>query len=190
MADYSFDPEFAAMLPELPTVSDFSTLEKVQEMREAHSSLSVAAPDRDDVSWEDRSVPGPEGAPEVPVRIYRSKRPAAEPRPCLYEIHGGGFMTGSIEMMDPWCQVIAASVDAVVVSVEYRLAPEHPYPAGHEDARRAFDAVMNGAIAASRWMVAGDSAGGTLAAIIASTGGTDPTARSCKPWSVRPWSKI
>jgi len=168
MPDYRFDPEFAAMIPELPTVSDFSTLESVQAMRETHSSMFEQPPARDDVRMEDRSVPGPEGAPEVPLRIYRSKRVAAEPRPCVYEIHGGGFLTGSIEMMDPWCQKVAAELEAVVVSVEYRLAPEHPFPAGIEDCYAGLVWTVENAealgIDATRIAIAGQSAGGGLAA--------------------------
>ena len=84
------------------------------------------------------------------------------------EIHGGGFILGSIEMMDPWCQKIAAEVDAVVVSVEYRLAPEHPYPAGMHDCYAALcwmsDHAEELGIDARRIAIAGQSAGGGLAA--------------------------
>lgn len=171
MARYQFDPEFSQMIPELPTVSDFSTLEKVQAMRAQHSDLIVQTPDREDVSMEDRRVPGPEAAPEVPIRIYRARRSASEPRPCVYEIHGGGFLTGSIEMMDAWCQKVAAELEAVVVSVEYRLAPEHPFPAGLEDCYAGLvwtaDNAESLGIDKTRIALAGQSAGGGLAAATA-----------------------
>jgi len=128
-------------------------------------------PDRDDVEKEDRKVPGPAGAPDVRVRIYRPVAPADGSRPGVFEIHGGGFVTGSIEMMEPWCQVVAATVGAVVVSVEYRLAPEHPFPAGVEDCYAALCWTSANAaelgIDAARIAVAGQSAGGGLAAATA-----------------------
>jgi acetyl esterase/lipase len=129
------------------------------------------AADRGDVEKEDRSVPGPAGAPAVPVRLYRPKAHAEGLRPGLLEIHGGGFVTGSIEMMDPWCQIVAASVGAVVVSVGYRLAPEHPFPAGVEDCYAALRWMSANAaqlgVDAARIAVAGQSAGGGLAAATA-----------------------
>jgi len=130
----AYDPAFRDLIPALPTAQDLSTLEKVQEARGwMRSALFQPPPDRDDVKSEDRSVPGPQGAPDVPVRIYRPKAAASAPRPAVFEIHGGGFMMGDLAMMDPWCQRVAAELDAIVVSVDYRLAPEHPFPAGLED---------------------------------------------------------
>ena len=80
-------------------------------------------------------------------------------------------MLGNIEMMDPWCQVVAAEIDAVVVSVEYRLAPEHPFPAGVEDCYAALSWTAAEArslgIDPERIAIAGQSAGGGLAAQIA-----------------------
>jgi hypothetical protein len=107
----------------------------------------------------------------VTVRVYRPKASASAPRPGVFEIHGGGFMMGDIAMMDPWCQRVAAEIDAVVVSVEYRLAPEHPFPAGVEDCYAALvwtatEAKQLG-IDPERIAVAGQSAGGGLAAATA-----------------------
>ena len=172
MTQRNYDPELEQILSLLPTVTDFSSVETIQTMREARAELfGSPPPDRDDVSKQDLEVPGPEGAPDVPIRIYRPTADATEPRPCVYEIHGGGFMTGSIDMMDGWCQVAAARLDAVVVSVEYRLAPEHPFPAGVEDcyaglcwtAQNASDLGVD----RDRIAVAGQSAGGGLAAATA-----------------------
>jgi len=168
MSPYDIDPEFETLLPLLPTHMDFSTLEGVQTLREERALRWPTPPDRDDVVKEDRAVPGRAGDPDVPIRIYRPRREAAGPRACVFEIHGGGFMLGSIAMMDPWCQIVAAEVDAVVVSVEYRLAPEHPFPAGIEDCYAALSWTAKNAAALGvdpgRIAVAGQSAGGGLAA--------------------------
>ena len=171
MSHYDYDPDLKPLLPLLPTFSDLSTLEKIQEIRDMRAEMFGEGEERDDVLKEDRTVPGPEGAPEVPIRIYRPKSGHQGPRPCVFEIHGGGFMFGSLDMMDPWCQLIAAGVEAVVVSVEYRLAPEHPFPAGLDDCYAALswtaDNASNLEVDPDRIAIAGQSAGGGLAAATA-----------------------
>jgi len=168
MANYDFDPDFRDSLSSLPTVQDFSTVEKIQEMRSMRAEMMVAPPDRDDVSMTDRTIPGHRGDPEIAVRIYTPKAHTTSPRPAILEIHGGGFILGNIEMMDAWCQMIAAKVDAVVVSVEYRLAPEHPFPAGLHDSYAALVWVAAHAaelgIDPKRIAITGQSAGGGIAA--------------------------
>jgi acetyl esterase/lipase len=96
------------------------------------------------------------------VRVYRPKAAASAPRPGVFEIHGGGFLMGDIAMMDPWCQRVAAEIDAVVVSVEYRLAPEHPFPAALEDCFAAWEFLLSTGVDPGRIVIAGDSAGGNL----------------------------
>jgi acetyl esterase/lipase len=171
MSDYKFDPEFAPLLPELPTTMDYSSLEIIEEMRANRAALFDQPADRDDVTKEDRNVPGREGDPDVPVRIYRGRITTAEPRPCVYEIHGGGFMMGNIEMMDGWCQKAAAELEAVVVSVEYRLAPETPFPGGLEDCYAGLAWTHANAeslgVDPTRIAIAGQSAGGGLGAGLA-----------------------
>src|SRR5207302_41717 len=82
---------------------------------------------------EDRSVPGPAG--DVPVRIYT---PAGTPPfPVLVYFHGGGWVIGSVEVYDGPCRSLANRAGSIVVSVEYRLAPEHPFPAAPEDCHAA-----------------------------------------------------
>ena len=169
MADYDYDPEFRDLIPTLPTVQDFSSVEIIQAARNQRMEMAAAQPpDRTDVRKEDRSVPGPEGAPEVPVRLYRPSDAPAGPLPCVVELHGGGFLFGDIEMMDPWCQQVAAQAKALVVAVEYRLAPEHPFPAGIEDCYAALCWTAANAselgIDPERIAIAGQSAGGGLAA--------------------------
>ncbi len=105
----------------------------------------------------------------VPVRVYRPND--ARDLPVVVYFHGGGWVLGNIESHDAVCRNIAKSADAVVVSVEYRLAPEHKYPAAFDDAFSATQWVADHAsdlgVDASRLVVAGDSAGGNLAAAVA-----------------------
>lgn len=172
MTERRYDPDFLEMLPLLPTDIDISSADAIREVRDARAEMfAVGPPDREDVTKEDREVPGPDGAPDVAIRIYRPVAEANGLRPGIVEIHGGGFVMGSIEMMDPWCQRVAAEVDAVVVSVEYRLAPEDPFPAGLEDCYAALQWTAREAgalgIDPDRIAVAGQSAGGGLAAATA-----------------------
>ncbi len=115
---------------------------------------------------EDRSIPGPAG--EIPIRIYR---PAGEALPMVVYFHGGGWVIGSIDSHDGYARALSKSANAVVVSVGYRLAPEHRYPAAAEDAYAATVwASENAAVLGGRTGpvgVAGDSAGGNLAAAVA-----------------------
>ena len=171
MTKHRYDPEFQqALLDLLPTVTDLGDPAVLTEMRENGLEKLMPAPDRDDVELEDRSIPGPDGAPDVPIRIYRP-RTDTPVRAAVYEIHGGGFVMGSIAMMDAWSMEVAASLDALVVAVGYRLAPEHPFPAGVEDCYAglswlAADADPLG-VDPERIAIAGQSAGGGLAAATA-----------------------
>lgn len=119
---------------------------------------------REMASVEDRAIPGRDGA--IPVRIYR---PASEegPLPVLVYYHGGGFVFSSVKAVDRLVRVIANEAKVVVVSVDYRLAPESPYPAAHNDAEDAFRWVAANAASfggdPARLAVGGDSAGGNLA---------------------------
>jgi acetyl esterase len=116
---------------------------------------------------EDRTIPGPAGP--VPVRVYT---PVGDgPLPVLVFFHGGAFFIGSIDTHDPVCRELAARSGWLVVSVEYRLAPEHPYPAGVDDCFAALQWCAANAASiggdAGHLAVAGDSAGGNLAAVCA-----------------------
>lgn len=116
---------------------------------------------------ENRSVPGPAG--EIPVRIYRPQADA--PLPAVVFFHGGGWVVGDLDTHDGTCRVLANAARCVVVSADYRLAPEHRFPAAPEDCYAATEwAAKNaGAIGAdpSRLAVAGTSAGATLATVAA-----------------------
>jgi len=115
----------------------------------------------------DRTIAGPAGA--VPVRIYY---PAADaPHPTVVFFHGGGFVIGDLDTHDDHARLLCRDVDAVVVSVDYRLAPEAPFPAGYEDCLAAYQWVVDNAADlggdVTRIAVAGDSAGGNLSAAVA-----------------------
>lgn len=104
----------------------------------------------------------------IPIRIYRSSEVTA---PALVYYHGGGYVTGSIETHDAICRTLANEADCTVISVGYRLAPEHKFPIPVEDAYDALAWIARHAselnIDVSRLAVGGDSAGGTLATVSA-----------------------
>jgi acetyl esterase len=116
----------------------------------------------------DRTVPGPAG--EIPVRVY-TPREGTAPHPIVMFFHGGGFVIGDLDTHDQVCRSLANGSRAMVVAVDYRLAPEHPYPAAPDDCWAATTWVAeHGAELGgdpTRMAVAGDSAGGNLAAVVA-----------------------
>ena len=98
----------------------------------------------------------------VPMRLYR---PAGKPLGTLVFNHGGGFVIGDLDSYDAQCRTLCARAGVTVVSVDYRLAPEHPFPAGADDALAAFDWVREHED--GPFVVGGDSAGGNLSAVVA-----------------------
>lgn len=109
----------------------------------------------------------------IAARVYVPYGASEEtPGPGLVFYHGGGFVIGSLDSYDPLCQRLAAVSGVRIVSIDYRLAPEHPYPAAVEDAFASFDAIAAGALTSfgfdpARLALGGDSAGGNLAATVA-----------------------
>lgn len=117
-------------------------------------------------SVKERLIPGPAG--EIPVRIYTPE--GQGPFPALIYYHGGGWVIGNLDAVDVPCRQLTNRTGCVVISVDYRLAPEHPFPAPAEDAYAAVEWVAeNGesiCVDTSKIAVAGDSAGGNLAAVV------------------------
>lgn len=111
-------------------------------------------------------IPGPDGP--LPIRIYTPQRPG--PFPVIVYYHGGGWVTGTIDTYDASARALSKASGAIVVSVEYRKAPEHKFPAAHEDAYAAYQWVLRHADEfggdPSMVAVAGESAGGNLAAAV------------------------
>jgi acetyl esterase/lipase len=122
----------------------------------------------EDMAVEDVRVPGPVGAPPVRVRTYRPRRTAQGPTPALLWIHGGGYVLGRPEMDDLLCADFARELGILVVSVDYRLAPEHPFPAPLEDCYAALRWLFAQAgtlgVLPERIAIGGASAGGGLTA--------------------------
>jgi acetyl esterase len=121
------------------------------------------------------SAPGP--ARPVPLRLYDSK-PERDPGPLLLFIHGGGWVIGDLETHEPFCIDLAKALDIPVVAVDYRLAPEHPFPAAFEDSIAAARWVASGPQELGRTstglFLAGDSAGGNLAAVVSAAFRDEP----------------
>lgn len=142
------------------------------EAREAYAnSRKVLQPEREEVAESrDATVPGPAG--EIPVRLYRpAGTTAGEVLPALVYFHGGGWLLGGLDSHDVACRRFANAAKCRVVSVDYRMAPEHKYPAAVEDSAAATRWVVENAgtlgIDPARVAVGGDSAGGNLAAVMA-----------------------
>jgi acetyl esterase len=164
------DPELTGILELLPQIDLSDPVAARAGFADLVGGMRADIPGIDSLDIEDRLVPGWEGDPDVGVRIYRPKS-RAEPVPGVLMIHGGGFIIGSIETEHAGAAATAIQTGAVVVSVEYRLAPEHPFPAGLHDCYRALVFLAGAADAlgvdTARLALLGASAGGGLAAATA-----------------------
>jgi acetyl esterase len=145
------------------------TIENPVERRaELRRYAGIGMPRRTDVRVTDRVATL--GDVERPVRIYRPFGITNE-LPAVAYFHGGGWVTGDLDTHDGTCRLLAATAQVVVVAVDYRLAPEDPFPAGVDDAVAGYRWVVEHAaelgVRADRVGVMGDSAGGTLAAVVA-----------------------
>lgn len=165
---YAIDPELLPFIELLPPVE----LDDVEAARARLLELVRAINTDVDVTGvviTDHSVPAPGGEGDVPVRVYAPDSPPPQGgRAALLDIHGGGFTSGSIEMEHGFCASMVRRLGIVVATVEYRLAPEHPFPAGIEDCYAALrwlhDAADQLGVDRDRVGVGGQSAGGGLAA--------------------------
>jgi acetyl esterase/lipase len=161
------DPVFKTLLDAYPMT--FNAADGVEVARSRLKLLQVPAEFLPDVRVEQRTI-GHGEVTDVPVRIYWPPD-AAAPLPVVVFYHGGGFALGDLDTHEPVARAHAVGAEAIVVSVDYRLAPEHPFPAGVNDAWAALQWVGEHAAELGgdpdRIAVAGDSAGGNLAAVMA-----------------------
>lgn len=163
------DPDVAATLLSLKVVSslDIVDVPPVHSRRIVEREAYLAAGKVRVAEVTDTDIAG------VPVRVYLDKpsgTAVGQSRPTLLYLHGGGWVTGSLDSHDAACRSLCAEGGVTIVSVDYRLAPEHPFPAALEDATAVFTALQDGARVAGtvvdtdRLVISGDSAGGNLAA--------------------------
>jgi len=149
-------------LAPLETLTPQQARARFEELAEARRQMAREPVDQ----VRDLRIPGPAG--EISIRVYSPK--SQTPSPALVYFHGGGWVLGDLESHDHVCRALANSASCVVLSVDYRLAPEHKFPAAVEDSYAATVWIADHAdelgIDVSRIAVGGDSAGGNLAAVV------------------------
>ena len=165
---YAFDPDLAKIVPLLPTMS-MDDVHGARAMLDAMMTARKADFDTGGLRIEDLQVARPDDDADLGIRVYHPTA-GATGAGVLY-LHGGGFVVGNLESEHGFAMQIAKEVGAVVVSVDYRLAPEHPYPAPLDDCFTAHlwfhqNAASLG-VDTDRIAVCGQSAGGGLAAALA-----------------------
>jgi acetyl esterase/lipase len=154
-----------ALLDVMP--GGFNAIPDIVQRRATVTAMlaGIEVPDNPNVVKEDRVIPGPDGAPDISVRIYRPVN-ATGTLPGVYFIHGGGMILGTVDGEDPVATMICDLVGAVVVSVEYRLSPETPHPGPVEDCYAGLTWTAKNAaelgIDTDRLAIYGASAGGGL----------------------------
>ncbi|WP_410538830.1 alpha/beta hydrolase [Streptomyces sp. KL2] len=166
---HRFDPELAAALPLIPEV-ELLDLDAARAAQAGQVAAAVAAADTAGVDVGEIGVPGPAGAPGVRLRLYRPQG-VHGPLPAVYGMHGGGFMLGSPDVDHDWNLLLCRELRVVVASVDYRLAPEHPFPAPLEDCYAGLCGLVERSgelgVLPDRIALWGDSAGAGLAAGLA-----------------------
>ena len=164
------DPEFAERLAGAPMLLTALTREQLPDLRARMLAASRAAPLSDQVERTDITAPGPDGSPAVTLRVHRPKG-AEGPLPCLYTLHGGGYVLGSHEVEDQRLDAWVRKLGVVGVAVDYRLAPETPYPGALDDCHAGLRWLIAHAVEVGvdpgRIGLMGTSAGGGLAAALA-----------------------
>ncbi|ARZ66351.1 esterase [Streptomyces albireticuli] len=185
---YDYDPELAPWAARLAPV-DYT--DPVAARAAVRGIAGRQAPYRPlgAVEVSEAAAPGPDGAPPVPLRVYRPAARGARPGPGLLYLHWGGFVCGDLDALHPTCLRLADHTGAVVVAPAYRLAPEHPFPAGPEDAYAALCWTAGNAarlgVDRDRLGIGGESAGGGLAAavaLLARDRGGPPLRMQCLMW--------
>ena len=164
------DPQLKPLVDAMAANPDAKAIQEQtpKEARDGYRALaSMFGPVPAVAAVEDRTLPGP--AREVPIRVYRPE--GSGPFGVLVFYHGGGWMIGDLDTHDRECRLLCNGAGCLVVSVDYRLAPEHPFPAAVEDAFAALQWIGQNAADLGgdprRIAVGGDSAGGNLSAVVA-----------------------
>jgi acetyl esterase/lipase len=164
------DPELKIVLESLPvdrplTLNDIPAARV--KMKKLLTEMFAKLPAVEGVNSQDQFVPGSQGDPPVRVRIYRPDEQAGK-LPALFWVHGGGYVVGDIEQDDRLMKQLVKRIGCVAVSVDYRLAPEHPFPAPVEDSyaglKWLFAHAAEFGVEPSRIAIGGASEGGGLAA--------------------------
>lgn len=168
-------PEMQMLLPQIEAMEPFTSLSPPRARANMETAAAMLGATRAaGVRVHDEQCPGPQGP--LTVRIYQPETPdvskaEATPRPALVFFHGGGWVIGSLNTYSSQCAALARNTGAVVLSVDYRLAPEHRFPAAVDDAltatRWAFESAGRLGLDPARIGLIGDSAGGNLAAVVA-----------------------
>ncbi|MFL1419836.1 alpha/beta hydrolase [Pseudomonas fildesensis] len=162
---YPISPQLAAFVAK--TESFTSTDSSLAGLRQSYNRMcqTFTAPPPEGLQVSDFALGG------LGVRSYLPTTPTPpEGWPCLLYMHGGGWVVGGLDSHDFICFELATALQVLVIAIDYRLAPEHPFPAAYDDCRAVWQAVQAGegphAINLKRLVVAGDSAGGNLAAAL------------------------
>jgi acetyl esterase len=165
------DPNMKALLDQMAAIGapPLHSLSVEQARASMDAMVAMMGPGEAVATVEDRTIDT--GGQQVPVRRYRPSSVGDGPAPTLVFYHGGGFVIGGLTSHDRDCRALANRGDCQVIAVDYRLAPEHPFPAAVEDAIGALEFVVGHAgelgVDPERLAVGGDSAGGNLAAVVA-----------------------
>ncbi len=183
------DPDVVPILDLIPPLDLTGDIPAARvRMAEARAALIAAMPDVPGVTTRDEMVPGLDGDPDVMVRIYEPE--GGHDGSALSYIHGGGMVLMRVADTDFHCKEIAAALGCLVTSVEYRLAPEHPYPAGAHDCYAALrwlhDHAADLGVDPARIAVGGASAGGGLAAAAALLAKERGGPAICFQWLIYP----
>ena len=162
------DPQAQTLVDQVAAIGapPMSSLEPAAARQVMLQMTKITDPGPADVVVESRTIPGPAG--DIPVRTYRPQGDG--PLPLLVWFHGGGWVIGDLVTADPTCRELAQRAGIAVLSVDYRLAPEHPFPAGPEDCYAALvwatEHTDELGVDPARIAVGGDSAGGNLTAAV------------------------